>query len=565
MLALLFTNIFDVVTPLVLKFGIDQIISHEQRALIQTIALYLLVMVGLAVTRYYWRLYIGDFQQRVAHDLRERLFQHLTLQGPSFFQKNSVGELMSLMTSDINSFRMAIGPGVLIFVDGILITALVLPVMIWMSWSWTWKTLILIPTLPFLLRRMEGAINLLSKESQERLSRVSAKTHEMISGIRVIKSYAQEKNQLLQYNLKSHEYQKISDEVAKLDGAFQPVMEAGVGFGAVILLYFCAPEASISIGTFVAFHDYIRRMTWPMSAIGMASSMFEQGRAAYSRILHTLETQTDIEDRGQKSLSEFSKLEIKNLNFRYPNSDRLALANINFTVSKGEVIGLLGPIGSGKSTLLHLLLRQYPAESGTILYNDISIEQIKQTSLYEAISWVPQEAFLFSQSVSDNITFGLSREPSAEELSQVTSAVSLEQEIKNLPAGFASMLGERGVNLSGGQKQRLTISRALVRKSQFIILDDSLSAVDAKTERALIQQIKSNLQNSNSKTVMIVSHRLAALQNANRIIVLNQGTIEAIGSPAELLKTSPTYRMLYDLQSENNKHSNSQNNEPVLS
>jgi ATP-binding cassette subfamily B multidrug efflux pump len=554
-ISLLFTNFFDVLTPLGLKLGIDAITGKDQPGLLRAILIFVGLMMGVTLFRYLWRIYFGRFNHAVADDLRQRLFNKMTELGPSFYQKNPTGQLMSLITNDVNTFRMAIGPGSLILLDALFLILMILPVMVSLSPDWTWKTLILLPLVPFFMRRMEALIHTLYRFQQDRLADVSARAAEIVSGIRVIKGFAQEKNQLGSFNSESKKFELACNEMAKVDAAFQPVMEFAVASGSVILLWLCTPpvmRGTVTLGTFVAFHEYIKRMTWPMSAIGMGISMYEQGRASFDRIREVLMTETDIPDLGTQTVDAFESLEVRQLSYRHSGAPLDTLKNIQFKIEQGETVGLVGPVGSGKTTLLQLISRLHPLQSGEILINGIPIETIKRSSLAKLISVVPQDAFLFSDSVAANIGFGFDQLPPLEFIEEAARQVNMEREIRELPLKYQTFLGERGVNLSGGQKQRLTIARAMIRKTPVVLLDDSLSAVDANTERAIVAELKATrndqVENAAKQTVLIVSHRLATLKHADRIIVFLRGEIEAIGAHEELLRTSPTYRRLHELQ-----------------
>ena len=287
-------------------------------------------------------------------------------------------------------------------------------------------------------------------------------------------------------------------------------------------------------------------MVWPLTAIGIGISHLQKGKASFDRIKDLLNQVTDIPDGGTIEIQSLQKIEVRNLSFQYPGATTLSLKNVSFDLSAGQTVGIVGPIGSGKSTLLHLLTRLYPTTTGAIMINGFSIEQLKQRSLRQHLVLVPQEAFLFNDSIADNVNFGLQHNlDSAQRVEHWAQVVDIHQEISDLPEKFASQLGERGVNLSGGQKQRLTLARALILESSCILLDDTLSAVDNKTEKAIEKQLYSL---NPTQTKVIVTHRLSSVENADKIIVLNQGKVEATGSHLELLSSSPTYRQLAQIQ-----------------
>lgn len=514
-----------------------------------TALLFFAAMVTLSGTRFCWRVFFGRYHTLAAEDLRNRIFRHLTSMGPQFFKQNPIGELMSLITNDVQSFRQAIGSGVLVLVDGISIVIIVLPLMIWLEPSWAWKTLIFLPLVPILIWNVTKLIFKNYRIQQTHLSELSGLSQEIVAGVRVIKSFAQEDNKLSQYNRLSSIYEKSCNKVAKIDSLFSPVMQFGVASGTAILLFIASEDifsGAATIGTFVAFQRYISKMVWPMTALGMGLSQFQKGMASFSRIKEVLLKNTDIPDHGQIEIKTFEKLEVKDLSFQFPDGKAPVLKNISFSIFAGQKVGLVGPVGSGKTTLLHILNRLYPAPMNSIFINGHEITEITQRSLHLQMAMVPQEAFLFSESVAENMQMGLDQLASDDEVLRWAQVVDIKSEVEALPHQFHSQLGERGVNLSGGQKQRLTIARGLMTRAPLIMLDDSLSAVDHKTEKTIQDQLMDPLQER--KTQLVVSHRLSAVSSADQIIVLNQGQVEAIGTHDYLIEKSPTYRKLAEIQ-----------------
>jgi ATP-binding cassette subfamily B multidrug efflux pump len=546
--ALVITNLMDALTPMGLKLGIDAIVDKDLVRLKYALLIYVALMVGVMGFRFTWRYHFGRFHYTVAEDLRNRIFKKLTELGPSFYQRSPVGGLMSLITSDVNQFRVGIGPGVLILIDAFVYILFYLPPMIYLSWDWTWKTLIVLPFVPFVMQKLENLLHIYSRAQQDRLAEVSANAQEIVSGVRVIKSYAQEKNQLRFFDVKSKIYEEACNKTSKIDSLFGPLMNSSIVLGATILLIFGTDDlmvGAISMGSFIAFYMYVRRFIWPMTAIGVGLAMIQQGRASFDRIKDLLVTESDIPDWGREEIGAFDKLELRGLNFRYPGAPTNALCDIDLTIRAGETIGFVGPVGSGKTTLLQLICRMFPVEPGHILFNGKDLSQISRASLSRTISYVTQDTFLFSDTITDNVSLGIQQAAEINAVKSAVSHVNMDVEIEAIPGGFDAYLGERGVNLSGGQKQRLTIARALIRKSQLVLLDDSLSAVDGRTEKKITEALMSATQ---SQTVILVSHRLATLRHADRIVVLNRGRIEKIGTHEELLETSETYRRLHVLQ-----------------
>ena len=552
------TNILDAaVVPLLLKRGVDQISAGaDLEQLAETCGYFAATIFGVAVFRFIWRNFWGRFHHSVAEDLRRRIFDKYAVMGPSFYQTRPTGELMSLITNDINAFRMAVGPAILVLFDALSISLIVLPVMYHFSPEWTWKTLILMPVVPLFIGRLEDAYRNLFRKQQDKFSEVSGVAQEIIAGVRVIKSYAQEDNRTRIFNVKSNELKEASNRVARVDSGFHPVMEFGVATGSMILLLIASDDVitgAITLGTLVMFHRYIQKMIWPMTAIGFGITLFIQGKASFQRILEVLKAEQDVPDAGTEQPTGFEKISVSNLSFSYPGQKHEALKGISFEIKKGERIGVMGAVGSGKSTLAEVLCRLYPVQENAIHFDDIPLEKIKKSSLRKLISFVPQESFLFSQSIHDNIGLGLSERPSLQDVRKFTSATAVDKEIMSMPEQYQSMLGERGVNLSGGQKQRISMARALIRKSPLLILDDSLSAVDAETEEKITRHLEELIEKRDSdhrrlQTSVIISHRLRTLKKSDRILVLSDGKIEAIGKHEDLLETSPTYQRLQALQ-----------------
>lgn len=555
MLFLFITNALDGLYPLIMKTAIDQIEKQVPLDdLGKTSLLFFAIMTGLAVTRYGWRVHFGQFHTFAAEHLRQKVFRHITSLGPNFFQKNQVGELMSLLTNDVQSFRQAIGPGLLILADGIIIIAVVLPIMISLSWEWTWKTLIFLPLVPFLIWKVMRVIHSNYKIQQDRFSELTGVAQETVGGIRVIKSFAQENNRTQLYNGVSAAFEKACNKVARVDAFFIPVMEFGVTTGSVILLFIAKDDlysGAVTIGTFVAFHRYIQKMVWPMTALGLGFSYFQKGYASFARIREVLETNTDIPDEGTFELKNFESLEFKNVSYKHQNSSAYALKNVSFTLKAGESLGIMGPVGAGKTTLLHLLCRLYPLTEGQIFINDIPIEKISQESLRKTFLLVPQEPFLFSDTITDNVSFGLSEKPTEESIHRMTEIVDLRTEIEALPHKFESQLGERGVNLSGGQKQRLTIARGLIMDAPVLVLDDSLSAVDTRTEKAIETELN---KSSTTMSKIIVAHRLSSLSQVDKLLILKDGIVEAYGTYVEVLEKSATFQKTVQIQGKDHHH-----------
>lgn len=544
---LLVTDGLDAYSPMLIKTALDQVgAGAPLNDVLLTAAKYFAVLAGLAFTRYGWRTYFGTYHTSGAEDLRRRLFDHLSKQDPGFFSKRQIGELMSLLVNDVQAFRVAIGHAILILADGLIILAFVLPLMISLNPDWTWKTLIFFPLVPLIIRVLSRAIFSRYKVEQERLSQVSGFVQETINGIRVLKSFVQERTRLLAYQKLNLELERQTNSVAVVDALFGPIMEFGVAIGSVILIFLAAPDllsGVVTVGTFVAFHRYISRVVWPMTALGLGISQYQKGMASFSRIREVLETVSKLEPDGTDKLAHFEKLEARNLSYRYQDSQGPQLfSDLNFSLSKGERLGILGPIGSGKTTLVHLLTRIVPGAEQNVWINDKNLGAYQIESLRQVFHLVTQEPLLFSTSIRENLKLA-NKDLSDDQIWSLLESVDINHEIERLPHGLSTQLGEKGVNLSGGQKQRLCLARGLAAGPEVLILDDVMSAVDHATEEKLIDTI-----NKWEKTLIVISHRLSVLKSCDRILVLANGKQEALGTWSELEKDSATFAKILSHQ-----------------
>ena len=408
---LFLTNLLETLVPWMVGRTLDKISENAGLPEIGGIVgRIFIIIVGLSIFRFLWRVIWAAFHHRVAEDLRNRLFEHMAELGPSFFRSRKIGQLISLISNDVNSFRMGIGPGLLVVFDGVSLVILILPFMLSISPSWTWKTLALMPFVPFVVNKILHHLHLEYHSRQDRFADLSGSAQEIVSGIRVIKSFAQEKNQTRQFNRHSRGFTESCDRVAWWDALFGPALELPVALGSVLLLLLGIGEViqgRVSLGKFFAFYQYIQRMIWPMSAIGVGMGNVQEGRAAFLRIQEVLEYQPDVPDHGELEISELLSLEVRDLSFTYPGTTREVLHGISFRLERGECLGVVGMTGAGKSTLIDLLTRQYAVPAGSILINGVSVEKIKLKSLRKLIGVVPQDAFLFSRKVSENLALGL--------------------------------------------------------------------------------------------------------------------------------------------------------------
>lgn len=553
---LLITNALDSSTPLVLKIAIDTISAgnFEPVGLLKTAGLFFSLMLMLAITRYGWRVFWSDYHTSAADELRNRVFRHYCKMGPRFYTKNSVGEMMSLITNDVQFFRNGIGPGLLILIDGISLILMIVPAMLYLSPSWTWKCLIFIAIVPFFIHAITKRIGMLSKEQQAMLARLTSFTQELVSGVKIIKIFSMESQRSEKYQDISQEYLKKSNQLNCVDSLFNPLMQMAVATGTVILLYIGGGEVItgiVTLGTFVAFQRYINKIIWPFSALGYGLSQMQKGRSAFERIRGFLEEPVEFPELFQPhdshQIPNVSSIELKNVGFQY--GEQTILKHINLELKKGEFIGITGPVGSGKSTLLYLINNYLGDYTGQILINGKDYSECPKSTVWRSVKMVPQEPFLFSATIRDNVM--LSAKNNEQLLGQIISMIDFDKDLKSLTHGLETSVGEKGVQLSGGQKQRLTLARGVYAKPDVILLDDTLSALDTKTEANVREHL---FKSSKDQIRVIVANKVQTLKNADKIVVLSEGQIEAIGTHDELLGKSKFYLTQWQLQQMGDSH-----------
>ncbi len=552
--ALAVTDILDVIPPLIMMRGVDQITSKaSQVELLKTALIFAFATLCLAFVRFHWRMQFGKFHQNIARELRQDIFGKLLHLTPEFYSQSPTGELMSLVTNDVEAVRMGMGPGFVVLIDALFYFLTIPPIMLYLSVPLTIKSLILLPLLPFFVNWLGKIINKLFILEQEKFSEVSGIVQENIAGMKTVKSYVQEKNQGKIFNKLSADLMGATKKVALAETFMHPVMEFSVTLGVVTLLFFGTAEVvrgAITIGTFVAFQRYISKMVWPMTAMGWGFSLVSQASASLKRIDDLLKTNPDIKvanPSGEKMPLQNPTINVSGLTFKYPLSKSFALNNISFQIGFGETIGLIGSVASGKTTLAQLLCHLYRIDRGMISISGQDINDIDLDMLRNTITLVPQDPFLFSTTVKENIFYGVENTLSHAQLQTITENAGMLKEIENLPLSFDSTLGERGLNFSGGQKQRLTIARGLMRNTPIIIFDDSLSSVDSVTEKAILKTL---LKMDGQTTTIIISHKISSLARCDRIIALKDGSVEAMGTPHEMKSKSEVYKTLLEHQSE---------------
>jgi ATP-binding cassette, subfamily B, multidrug efflux pump len=546
--ALLFTNGFDILGPFLIGKLIDAMSGATLRSLSLNLFLLLCVSIGTAVFRYLWRIYFGYFHHSVAADLRKLLFKKMLSLGQNFHQKTPTGEKMTLITQDIENFRMGIGPGLLIFFDAVIYVLALIPLMLFIDVSWTVQCLVLMPLVPFVVYRLENKLTKSYRQLQDESGELTSFTQETVSGIKVIKSLGLN-------SLRSHLFertnQRLKDYGIKMDrieSAFGPTLEFFVMIGTATLLFVGAEKVvsqQVSIGNFFAFYQYLLRMIWPMTAFGFSFMMYKEADSSFDRIKGVLEKKPWLEN-GDAEPNPNKTLEVKNLNFKYPETSDYILQDISFSLKANESMAIVGSVGSGKSTLVQILASLLPATTGNVFYDAQELNSFKKDSLRHIIALVPQKLFLFKKSIRENV-LDFANPLNIIPLNDVLDDAHIKYEISNMTLQEETQLEENGQGLSGGQRQRLALARGLALKPQWLILDDTLSAVDIETEQSILRRLlyKKKEQHMN---FIICSHRIQNLRWVDKILVLNHGRMVDIGDHETLFQRCEIYRQLYSSQ-----------------
>lgn len=483
----------------------------------------------------------------IEFDLKNEVFRQYERLSLSFYKQNRTGDLMNRISEDVSKVRMYAGPALMYSATTITLFIVVISYMFYTAPILTLYAIAPLPVLSIAVYRLSVAIHKRSTVVQLYLSKLTSFTQESFSGIAVIKAYGIEPRTNFDFTELAKASKEKNIDLAKVQALFFPLMVLLIGASNLLVIYIGGNQfidGKIDFGTIVEFLIYVNMLTWPVAVVGWVTSMVQQAEASQKRINEFLNVEPNIKNLVPAATPVRGNIEFKNLSFIYPDTNITALKNVSFTVNPGETLAIIGNTGSGKSTILELIGRLYDVEDKQLLIDQASIKELNLDSLRESIGYVPQDAFLFSDTISNNIKFG-KEDAKLEEVVNAAKLASVHKNIKDFTKGYDTILGERGITLSGGQKQRVSIARALIKDPQILLLDDCLSAVDTETEETILQNLYKISQN---KTTIIVSHRVSSVKNADKIIVLEQGKIIQQGSHNELVNTEGYYKELYAKQ-----------------
>jgi ATP-binding cassette subfamily B multidrug efflux pump len=551
---IIFVDAIGVITPKMIGMFIDALKtgSLDRAGIARYISIILLVALLAALSRYKWRIYIMGTARKAEVWLRDKFYAHLQTLSPNFFNHNKTGDLMAHATNDLNAVRMALGPGFLSAVDPLFVLTFTLIMMFYTAgWQLTLAALLPMPLLAVLVTFFGRIIHKRFGEVQAEFGELTDRVQESFAGARVVKSFVQEDAEIDKFTAQNRKNFQANLRLIRVNGIYNPLVQLVSTLAFLIALTYggvLVVRGSLSLGDFVAFNTYLAMMTWPMMAIGFVINMWQRGAASMARINHILAEKPEIFDapNADWTLTELTgRIEFRNLTFTYPGSDTPVLKNINISIPSGKTVALIGRTGSGKTTLMNLLLRQYNPPEGTIFIDGVDINRIPLATLRENIGYVPQENFLFSKTIRENIAFSGTGQYPQEKIEAAARLSQVHDNIVDFRDGYETMLGERGVTLSGGQKQRVSIARAVIKNPRILILDDSLSAVDTHTEEEILRGLKEIMQD---RTSLIIAHRISTIKDADEIIVLDEGSILERGTHEELLNRQGLYFELYQKQ-----------------
>ena len=554
LLCVIVTTTIQLLSPWVLKYAIDDLNAGVTRS---KLAFYASTLLGIAciggVFRYLMRRILIGASRDIEFDVRNAFFARLQLMPLGYYQARRTGDLMSRATNDLNAVRMMIGPAVMYSANTILVFIVAIVLMASLDGTLTTMALLPLPVVTIVVKYFGTAIHKRFEAIQDQLANLSAVVQEGLAGVRVVRAYNQQAHEIERFSEVNREYVTRNRVLIRLQGLFFPSMTLFLGFGSLLVLWIGSRHVirgEITLGEFVAFNAYLVMLSWPMIAFGWVTNILQRGMASWKRMLEVLDAVPDIDDRhvteAGRTAPMTGAIEIRDLVFTYPGTDRPVLDHVSLKIAAGQTVALVGATGSGKSTLIHLIPRLHDPPGGTVFLDGIDVRKIPLDQLRGAIGFVPQEPFLFSDTIAGNVALGGERAtPDAERLQSAAAIARLDKDIAAFPKGYETLVGERGITLSGGQKQRTAIARAVLLNPRILILDDALSAVDTYTEEEILERLRVFMR---KRTSIIVSHRVSTVRHADVIVVLQDGRIAEQGTHDDLVRLGGLYADLHQKQ-----------------
>ncbi|MDJ1090836.1 ABC transporter ATP-binding protein [Macrococcoides caseolyticum] len=549
-IVLLIANVVEVIPPWLIGQTIDAVnLKTLNASKFNWIMLVFLITIILSyVINFLWRYLLFNGSQLLESIMRRKLMAKFLTMSPGFYEKNRTGDLMAKATNDLSAIRMTVGFGILTLVDSTTYMITIIATMaVLVSWKLTLAALLPLPFLAIIEQKLGKMIHERYIVSQDAFGEMNDSVLESIEGVRVSKAFAQEENLNERFRRMTTDVVNKFIHVEKLDALFKPLTIIITALSFMIALgygSFLVNQGEITVGALISFNVYLNMLIWPMFAIGMLFNIMQRGNASLDRVMETLDAQDALMEPIDHVVPDDHNVAFEAVTFQYPSSETVNLSNISIHLDTGDTLGIVGPTGSGKTTLIKQILKEYPLGRGVITLGNVNLDRLTKKEVRDKIGYVSQENILFSRTIRENIKFGKD-DATEEEIAEAIRLANFNEDIKRLPSGLDTLVGEKGIAISGGQKQRISIARAMIKNPDILILDDSLSAVDAKTETAIIENIESSRK---GKTTIISTHRLSAVQHAEHIVVLAEGVIVQEGTHDELIAQNGWYKEQFDRQ-----------------